>query len=278
MRSQGWSQLCHPPRYPIPPGRTSWWEPEAWATEQKKCGWFSPQDGPGGFAGEVWALGRGWRREGVLQGATPLGLGGREPPRCHYLERLGNHFGKVRAERAQLPESFHLAHLDQDPVNQETSVRPSTGPSEPTPLPQETLPKQTFSSQQHPPRAALGEGPDRRSVTAVRCPAAWKGGVEGGQKGLSWASPPASSLVHAGGQALRPHALHSPQQGLQPLRGPRDGEGEDDAVPPDEGHPVGQQGLEGLGQLCFLGRRKGTRCCPWWWHHGAVWQGGVCGS
>lgn len=179
MRSQGWSQLCHPPRHPIPLGRTQLplvgTRGLGHRAEEMRVV-FPPQDGPGGFAGEVWALGRGWRREGVLQGATPLGLGGREPPRCHYLERLGNHFGKVRAERAQLPESFHLAHLDQDPAKQEASVRPSTGPSEPAPLPQETLPKQTFSSQQNLPRAALGEGPDRRSVTAVRCPAAWKGG------------------------------------------------------------------------------------------------------
>lgn len=39
----------------------------------------------------------------------------------------------------------------------------------------------------------------------------------------------------------------SPEQGLEPLCGPRDREGENDAEPTDEGDPVGQQGLEGLG-------------------------------
>jgi len=67
-------------------------------------------------------------------------------------------------------------------------------------------------------------------------------------------------------------ALNSPEQGLEPLRGPQDREGEDDAVPPDEGDPVSQQGLEGLGQLCFLGRRREThavllssRTTASWW-------------
>lgn len=50
----------------------------------------------------------------------------------------------------------------------------------------------------------------------------------------------------------------SPEQGLEPLRGPRDREGENDAEPTDEGDPVGQEGLEGLGQLCLLGTRKET--------------------
>lgn len=113
--------------------------------------------------------------------------------RSHYLERLRDHSGEVRAGCAQLSECFHLAHLDQDPAKGEPLAKPITSPSKATPLPQETLLKQ-FSHQ-----------PD------------------------------------------------SPEQGLQPLRGPRNREGEDDAVPPDEGHPIGQQGLEGLRQLSFLG-------------------------
>lgn len=73
--------------------------------------------------------------------------------------------------------------------------------------------------------------------------------------------------------------LDSPEQGLEPLRGPRDREGENDAVPPDEGDPVSQQGLEGLGQLCFLGRKKKIqpvllrsreRC---WQDHGTAMEG-----
>lgn len=84
-----------------------------------------------------------------------------------------------------------------------------------------------------------------------------------GQKRLTQVFAQAYRLVHHGAQAIRPQAqlapvLNSPEQGLEPLCGPRDREGENDAVPPDEGDPISQQGLEGLSQLCFLGRRRET--------------------
>lgn len=108
------------------------------------------------------------------------------------------------------------------------------------------------------------------------------------QKELMWVFAQAYRLVHRDGQAIRPHAqpapvLDSPEERLEPLRGPRDREGENDAVPPDEGDPVSQQGLEGLGQLCFLGRRKETHAVlfsnrqrrrqdPRWHHGGWNWR------
>lgn len=105
-----------------------------------------------------------------------------------------------------------------------------------------------------------------------------------GQKRLLRFFAQAYRFVHHGGQAIRHCAqlapvLDSPEQGLEPLCGPWDREGENDAVPPDEGDPISQQGLEGLSQLCFLGRRKGTRVvllssrqrCRW--DHGTVAEG-----
>lgn len=84
-----------------------------------------------------------------------------------------------------------------------------------------------------------------------------------GEEGLTLSFAQAQGLGHHSGQATEPHTQlapvpNSPEQGLEPLRGPRNREGENDAEPTDEGDPVGQQGLEGLGQLCFLGRRKET--------------------
>lgn len=198
MRSQGWSQLCHPVRYPIPLGRTQLLVvgTRGLGHQAEEMQVVFPPTWSGWLCRRVVGIGQGVEMGRGTAGCHPSGAReGENPPWCRYLERLGDHFGEVRAERAQLPESFHLAHLDQDPAKQEASVRPSTGPSEPTPLPRETLPKQTFSSQQHPPRGALGEGPDRRSVTAVRCPAAWKGGARKGSHGLLLQLPGLSMLV-----------------------------------------------------------------------------------
>lgn len=48
----------------------------------------------------------------------------------HYLQCCGDHAGEVGAGCAQLMESFHFAHLDQDSAKQEPEVKPSTSPSE----------------------------------------------------------------------------------------------------------------------------------------------------